>query len=296
MQLKVNDPAWQLQLESGPSAYARLAVDSSGDLALTVPTGRRVSLSDALSVMGAVSLSSTFAVTGSSTLSGDVRIAGANQFASSKLTVAGDLALDGGDLSTRYIHGVGAGGLIGIKVSLATADRGIVFGSIDNTGAKGEWGRLWDPGVLAWGTTTTTGAGPGDVILKYTGLLHGVNKAGTGAIPMIGVGNLTNSDVVNIAPAGGQVTTVGPVTQVGGANPGDVVLANSKALRSVNAAGTGTVSLIHLNSVNRTVIGNGGDAVEFVNTLPIAGAAGALVGYGYLYYNGTPYKFPLYNP
>jgi hypothetical protein len=92
-------------------------------------------------------------------------------------------------------------------------------------------------GILAL-TTQVTGAATGDIVLQSVSYLRSVNNAGTGTFGLI----RANGDRVQVAET--VPLMVGTPSVTASATAGEVVLANIKAIRSVNAAGTDTKRLI----------------------------------------------------
>lgn len=94
--------------------------------------------------------------------------------------------------------------------------------------------------VFAWGTTVTTGAASGDVVLKNTAAIRGVNAGGDTALTMIRV---DANNVVQLGqPASGVYTAVGAKAAAdlpaGGSNNSGVLLvdtANGRLIYYVGA-------------------------------------------------------------
>ena len=182
----------QLRLAYDSSNYTNLTTGSGGDLTIA-PTGGDTAIT------GTLSVSSTIAVTGASTLTGNVLVGGAS----------------GGTVELA-IRGVAGSGIPSLK-----------FEAEDGS----------DRFALA--ATTLSGTTTNDVLALST--------LGTERLRVTGGG---------IVAVGTTVTT--------SASAGEVVLANAKAVRGVNAAGSGTATLIKYNSSDYVSLGNSGSRWEVI--------------------------------
>lgn len=137
---------------------------------------------------------------------------------------------------------------------------------------------LNEAGVLSIGTTVTTGADAGEIVIGASKEIRAVNDAGTGTVSLLygGGGNVhlganaTGVVHVGYGSAGvvlGQTATgpvqVGAPASVTGAVAGDVVLGHDRAIRGVNAAGTGTKEMIRIGPDNMVYL-TGNDAGDLV--------------------------------
>lgn len=132
--------------------------------------------------------------------------------------------------------------------------------------------RLTDGGILALGTTVTTGAAAGELALAHGKGLRVLNSGETSQIAVIDNIAIGGIDTVRIAKDANVPVTVGGVTTVASAAAGDLILANGKALRGVNAAGNDTHPLIALQSSNQIQIGNGSQIIAMGAPNSLTGA------------------------
>jgi hypothetical protein len=125
--------------------------------------------------------------------------------------------------------------------------------SVDSGGSSGF--QLKSTGQFLVGTAVTASSVAGDVVLAYTKGYRTVGNAGTTTFRLIDAVSIgPDNDNVRIS-ADGTRTVFGAVTTVGGSAGGDVILANVRSLRGVNAAGTATKHLISINASDTVVIG-----------------------------------------
>lgn len=184
-------------------------------------------------------------------------------------SAAGDLVLG----NTRQIRGVNAGGTGTGPIAAIGASNQLILG----TGL-----------AVSVGAHTVTTAGPDDLVLGNARALRWANAAGTSAISALSLGTDNHLYVAqNLTSA----VAIGSPASLAGATSGDVVLANAKALRGVNAAGTTTVPLITLDPTNQTTLGLNTAALAFTNAI-VHGSAGAVAGYIEVVVNGTTRKIP----
>jgi hypothetical protein len=87
------------------------------------------------------------------------------------------------------------------------------------------------------------------VLASGKGIRH-ANAAGTATLSMI---ESVAGDYVRVGA--GSIVVIGAPATVSSAGAGELVLANDKALRAVNAAGTDTIKIIELNAANMIELG-----------------------------------------
>jgi hypothetical protein len=106
--------------------------------------------------------------------------------------------------SLRIVGPTGASSFIALRI-------GVGSGHLKFEAASGgELARLTDSGILALGTTVTTSAGVGDIVVpNASGELRSVNAAGTDTVSMV---FLDANNLVNIG--GGDTGTAGPIINV----------------------------------------------------------------------------------
>lgn len=138
--------------------------------------------------------------------------------------------------------------------------------------------------AIVVGSGTGSGASAGDLVLSNAKTLRWrnganngfVNVASVGASNIISIGGAANGlALAGAAPAAAAgVVSVGSPASLSGAAAGDVVLANNKALRFANAAGTSTLAALQLDAVNNVYVGgNGSSVVALGSPGSLSGAA-----------------------
>lgn len=173
---------------------------------LTLPYGLTVSGGITVSV-GSVSIASgqTF------TIGSQIRLTGgasyttvwAPQATTANITMGSSLS---GDASTYYDND---------KHVFRSASTSTIYGTITSGG------------VLAWGTTMTTGVGAGEVVMAFGKNLYFVNSAGNTPVPALSYRNLSGTDYLGLAPGIIVPLGIGNITSMNGGNPGNVGIANS---------------------------------------------------------------------
>lgn len=184
------------------------------------------------------------------------------------------LELDGNDNSLHIYHQNNFGAItLGLPtamdnpiVTLGAVDSDVIIrnnrtlrsvnvlanGSLKLIGADGT-----DNVLIADNTTQAIGLGSpvvgatsaGDVVMRNSRSLRGVNGAGTGTVMMLSV---DNGDRVVVGSA--SVVMIGNPASANLAAPGELLLGNLKSIRGANAAGTSTISMISLDNNDRVTL------------------------------------------
>lgn len=126
-------------------------------------------------------------------------------------------------------------------------------------------------GQVLIGTTVATSAAAGEAVVANAKALRSANAGATDTFPLIS-GGANNQIIVG---GGTAAVTIGP-TIVTGAGGGELVFANAKALRGVNAAGTTTRHLISFTGTDNVVIAGDTGAVLIGGAIVAGSAAGDL--------------------
>jgi hypothetical protein len=202
--------------------------------------------------------------------------------ASGVVNAVGGVVLTGGSFASGKIYGDATLGLaIGAKAG-ATWDLSLLSPSgsgiiLVPTGTRD----VYIPsGILLHGTLTTTGVTAGEVVLAHTKGIFGLNDAG--AVLNL-IRSNTQTGVAHRVEVGDNtigVVTIGRGIQSTGAAGGDLIIANAKAFRAVNAAGTSTFRMIYSNANDGIVLAGDGGIVQIGNpsTTTSAVAGDVVVG------------------
>lgn len=204
---------------------------------------RNLTVGGTAAITGAVTLSSTLAVTGAVTFSdtngyrfaadAGAYISGGKVYLGRYSGAAGGMAL-GFDYATgaaNFTHTLLVSGAVTLSSTLAVAD------------------------------TVDIGGGTGQAL--GTGSLDVFRDIGLNA----GQGIIVGGARVIAFPSGGQVLIGTTVTL--GSSAGDLVLANTKRLMSINAGGTSSFPIAEVNASNVIVLGSSGAAVSISGGLTL---------------------------
>jgi hypothetical protein len=105
------------------------------------------------------------------------------------------------------------------------------------------------------GPTIVTGAAGGDLVIAYSKGYRSVGNAGTTTFRLIDAVTIgPDSDNVRIS-ADGTRTVIGAVSSVTGSAAGDLIIANVRSFRGVNATGNATKHLISINASDTVYVG-----------------------------------------
>lgn len=172
----------------------RFYVAPSGTIDTVIPwvTALTIANDGAASFVGTLSTGGPLSVTGTGTFTDDIGFSASRGIRQN--------TPDGADNRYTYIAGGGAiadirGAYIGLYGNEVTTYGGYVdivagnvpTGNITFTTAGAQRAQFSYGGVFAIGTTLTTGAAAGDVVLANSRFLRGVNMAGTNTIAVLGI-------------------------------------------------------------------------------------------------------------
>jgi hypothetical protein len=111
-------------------------------------------------------------------------------------------------------------------------------------------------GAFLVGTTLTTGAAAGELVLAHTKAIRSVNSVATATVSLIRHDAIGGAADVTVFGNTSRVNAFDGVASVTSAGAGDVVLPNAKALRWANGAGNDTLNALQIGSDNVLVIGS----------------------------------------
>ena len=132
---------------------------------------------------------------------------------------------------------------------------------------------LKNTGILALGTSVTTGAATGDLVLAAGKNILSVNNAATGTISLIRQGVLGAIDFVVLADS--RIVSIGVPASITSSAPGDLVLSNLNHVRFVNNAGTNTIRSITVNAADELELAPGGNDIRWGRALVALGGGAA---------------------
>jgi hypothetical protein len=140
-----------------------------------------------------------------------------------------------------------------------------------------ELARITNAGIVLIGTTVTTSAAAGDLVLANAKALRSVNGAGTGTLILARLVGASNA--IQLGPDGSSWVQIAGPGSTTGATAGDLLIANAKSVRSANAGASGTLILIRADASDRVQLApDGGDILWGKALVAMGGGSPATLG------------------